>query len=1180
MGTDSTVTLPLERAARAQRQASDPLASVWVGASAGTGKTKVLTDRVLRLLLNGTDPKRLLCLTFTRAAAAEMAGRISGVLADWTILDDAGLRARLTDLLGREPDPDTPGDADLMRRARQLFALTLDTPGGMRILTIHSFCQTVLKRFPLEAGVPPHFEILSEREAQALKTGVRENLAHVIDRSRDEAPELVDAWTTLSLQLDEDRFQSLLGELMTRRDALESALAEHGGIDGLVEAIFEAMGLEPGDTPEALVRAAFAPDALDRDSLRDVARAMLECTTSATDSAKGQRLLEFLALEPDALDVAGFDDYADVFVTKTSGEIRKTLCTKPTEDRAPGSRAILETEARRVLELSSRLRAASVACSSAALFRVASVMLGDYARQKQALGRLDYEDLILSTRRLLTQRHAAAWVLYKLDGGLDHLLIDEAQDTSPEQWSIARMLADAFFDDLTRWDAEQPRTIFAVGDRKQSIYGFQGADPRVFDAMRNHFADQIEALEGRFETVPLNTSFRSSEPVLTLVNQVFRTSPARDGVAEPDEDITHLSARTGDGGLVELWPCIVPAGQEPPLPWKPPVEALAGESARGRLAFAVASRIRRMITSGEVLESRGRPIGAGDIMVLLRQRSGFENDLVSALKALDVPVAGVDRMMLLDQIAIMDLMALGKVMLLPEDDLSLAAFLKSPLGGVSEDELFELAHGRRRGERLWSRLRLRAGTDTASGRALAFLEPLRAIAARVTPYAFYSHVLDGPPAGRTALLSRLGAEAEDAIDEFLALALSFEHTEVPSLQGFLHWTERGEAEVKRDLDQGAASAVRIMTVHGSKGLQAPIVFLPDTCTLPRGLQTLFWTRSRDGRPVGLWCPRAADREERIQELYDEAARERSHEYRRLLYVAMTRAADRLYVCGWKTRQTRKDAETESWYALTRSAMEDIATPHEDEHLVRDGLPTEPVLRYERKQKREVAPTPAPAAAPAVPAPVWLHRPAPQPRLPGIPLRPSQLFDETPPCRSPLEAEAGGASRFQRGRLIHRLLQMLPDFPPSEREAAAVAWLTLRGQDQSAEDAHALAREVLAVLEDPSCRMLFADGSRAEVPLTGRIGNHVVSGQIDRLAVTGTEVLVADYKTNRPPPKTADGVAVAYLRQMAAYRRVLEDIFPEKTVRCFIVWTDGPRLMELPAERLDEQVARLFALGGA
>ncbi|WP_313388283.1 double-strand break repair helicase AddA, partial [Rhodospirillum rubrum] len=1165
--------------AKPQRRAADPLASAWVAASAGTGKTKVLTDRVLRLLLAGTPPQRLLCLTFTKAAAAEMANRVSAVLAGWATLPEEALRGRLASLLGSLPEGEEAIEA-LSGRARRLFAQVLDCPGGLRIQTIHGFCQTLLRRFPLEAGVAPHFEVLDDREAQALHQSARDAVLRAARQAEDGEggdPALAAALAVVTGHLSESRFDEVMAALGGRRGRLRAALDHFGGAEALGKAIRDSLGLAADDTPETVLADGCAEGAFDGPSLRAAAAALI--AGGKTDQERGLRIAAFVSETDPAIREGLFWTYIGAFLTKTDEKPVKTLCTKPVEKAHPGTLESLEAEQQRIWTLRERLRAATTAQASEALLTLVGAMLKDYQRRKRALGRMDYEDLILAARRLLAGDGAAAWVLFKLDGGLDHLLVDEAQDTSPDQWAIASALAGEFFTDSARWDGTRPRTVFAVGDRKQSIYGFQGADPKAFEDMRRHFHDAVSDIGGHFAEVPLNISFRSTRAVLEAVNAVFARQPARDGVAQDDadsgvaEDITHHAFRKDAGGLVELWPAMEPAPRVVGDPWKPPVERIGLESARARLAKRVAQRIKTMTSGGELLESQGRPIRPGDILVLVRRRGGFEEELVSALKSAKVEVAGVDRMTLTDQLAVMDLIALGKALLLPEDDLTLASVLKGPLIGLDEDALFTLARDRGRDERLWDRLRPHAGAENAYGKAMEIIEPLRDRAGRLAPHEFYAHVLDGPLNGRRLLLGRLGPEAEDPIDEFLALTLAHERVGPPALQGFLSWLEKGTVEIKRDLDQGALDAVRIMTVHGSKGLQAPVVFLPDTLAKPTGNDLLLWTADKgvaDALPF--WCPSKADRGAAIEAMIDALKVERDREYRRLLYVAMTRAADRLYICGWET--LKRPAE-DCWYALIHDALAASAQTVEVPLLDATGaLKDTEVLRLTCPQ--EGSPSPSDSAAPAdeegeAPA-AWAALPPPLEPTPSRPLAPSHVGDEGA-ARSPLDGR-GDPRRFLRGRLIHKLLQLLPELPDEDRGPAARRWLSRPAWALEAEEIGALSAEVLAVLDDPAFRAVFAPGSRAEVPLVGLVGNHVVSGQVDRLAVTDDEVLIVDYKTNRPPPRAVDLVDIAYIRQMAAYRALLAQVFPSRVARCVLLWTDGPFAMEIPAERLAEEARKL------
>ena len=1128
----------------AQTRAADPAHSAWVSASAGTGKTKVLTDRVLRLMLAGTRPEAVLCLTFTRAAAAEMAVRLNAVLADWATEPEAEVGKDLAVLTGH-----TPTNAEI-DAARRLFAQVLEAPGGIRIQTIHAFCQSLLARFPLEAGVPPHFEVLAERESREL---LAEIVAELLGRAGDAA--LGAALAEIAGELQEQAFADLLAVIVRERARLRALIRDHGGLDGALAALTDGLGLPPSATEESILADGCRDTAFDRRGLIAAAAALAE--GSDTDALKGQSIGEFLAAsrgERPGL----FASYREAFLTQ-KGERRKNLATKAVKEADPDIEDVLTREAERLVELEQRRKAARVAAATGALLVFSGRLFEAYDRRKGARARLDYDDLIQGALGLLRSPGAAPWVLYKLDGGIDHILVDEAQDTNPAQWEIVRILAEEFF--AGEGARADQRTVFAVGDAKQSIFSFQGADPEGFAEMRRYFAERIALAEAGFETVALDRSFRSTDAVLDAVDFVFALDPARDGVVEPGERVRHVADRVGQAGKVEVWPLIGPREAAEPLPWALPIAPRPGDAPSTRLARVIADRIADWIGAakrGEEgwLESRDRAMQPGDVMVLVRRRSGFVEALVRALKDRDVAVAGVDRMILTNQLAVLDLVALGRFLLLPEDDLTLATVLKGPFVGLDEDALFALAHGR--SGTLWATLRAAAPGDPRLAAARDALEALLGIVDYERPYELYAGVL--ARGGRRALLRRLGPDAAEPVDEFLALALEHERNEAPSLEDFLHWLVAGETEVKRELEQGG-DAVRIMTVHGAKGLQAPVVILPDTTTKPIQDDALLWPGD-----LVLWPPRRAAEDAVCRAARTEARAARDREYRRLLYVAMTRAEDRLYVCGW---HGQKAWPADCWYELIREGLKEHAEAvHID--LARDSADgwAGHGLRLARAQ-RGTAKTDDRGdltLVEAPPLPAWTGRPPPPEPAPPRPLAPSRPSGDEPPVLSPLAVD--DKARFQRGLIVHALLQHLPELPPDGRAAACAAYLArpVLGLDQAGRAA--LAAEVLTVLDTPEFTALFAPGSRAEAPLAGRIGEVIVAGQVDRLAVTGEAVLIVDYKTNRPPPALAESVSPLYLRQMAAYRALLRQIYPSRPVRCALLWTDGPRLMGLPDALLD------------
>ncbi len=1148
--------LPSWRVSGPQRNAADPTQSVWVAASAGAGKTKVLTDRVMRLLLDDAPPARLLCLTFTRAAAAEMANRINRDLGRWTLVDDALLDAELEALTGSLPD-----DA-MRRRARRLFAAVLDAPGGLKIMTIHAFCQSLLGRFPLEAGLAPHFEVLDERAAAELLRDAQS--AVLVAAHAAVEPGLTEALAEVSGQVNEDAFHDLMDALRGARGRLRALLDHHGDVDGLIDATWHLLGVAAGETVDDVVGAASADGIFDGVALAAVCAALEH--GSDADIARGARLAAWLEM-PVAARQAAFDDYADIFLTKAF-EPRARLITKAAQAADPAAEDALGAEQARLVDVIERRRAVTVARASAALLRLGGALLDEYDRHKAARARLDYDDLVLAAGRLLARPGVAPWVLYKLDGGLDHILVDEAQDTSPEQWRVIARLADEFF--AGEGAREILRTVFVVGDEKQSIFSFQGADLAALAAMRAHFAARVRAADEAWQEVGLGISFRSTAAVLQAVDAVFANPAARDGVVFADHVVAHEAERKGHAGHVELWPLVADADADDPAPWAVPVERREAARSSARLARHIARTVHGWVSGGERLDARDRAVRPGDVLVLVRRRTVFVEELVRALKGLGVPVAGADRMVLTDQLAVMDLVALGEFLLLPDDDLTLAAVLKGPLIGLDEDALFDLAYGRRAS--LWAELVRRRAERHDYRRAHRTLAALLGRVDFVPPYELYAEIL-GVRGGRRQLVGRLGPDANDPIDEFLTLALGYERIEAPSLQGFLHWLAAGETQIKRDLDQ-ARDEVRVMTVHGAKGLQAPIVILPDTTALPGGGRgaTLLWHDLDGEEPALLWPVRTANDERRCRAARQALRDRESEEYRRLLYVAMTRAEDRLYVCGWQGRHAPPDG---CWYRLVADTMETIAEAVEFDTTAQgpDGW-RGTAYRLAEPQTRgaEADDAARPGdAPPPTEEPDFLRSPAPPEPAPPRPLAPSRPATAEPAVLSPL-AEGPGEGRFLRGRLIHWLLQLLPDAEPAARDALCRRLLARPGHGLTAEAQAEIAAEVLAVIDDARFAALFGPTSRAEVPLAGVVDGAVVAGQVDRLVVGADRVTVIDYKTNRPAPDREADVAPAYIAQMAAYRAVLEQIYPDKTIVCLLLWTDGPHLMQLSDAALIPRVS--------
>jgi ATP-dependent helicase/nuclease subunit A len=1096
-------------AALAQIAAADPTANTWLAANAGSGKTRVLTDRVARLLLQGVEPQRVLCLTYTKAAASEMQNRLFRRLGEWAMKPDADLRAALLDL------GETELSAPRLARARQLFARAIETPGGLRIQTIHSFCAALLRRFPLEAGVAPGFTEMDDRSARLLRAEILEEMADTL------APEAVRGLTAVHSGED---FTQFVDQITRNRASFDPALDEAG--------VWRCFGLPPGFAAADVLAGVFLGD---EPTWMPAVIAGLAAGKS-TDIKAADRLCMLDLARPTLPTLAALEDIflfgptaAAPFAAKTGSFPTKDtrLSLSPLMDRLDA--LMLRVEAARPQRC-----ALLAAEKTLVLHRFAAAFLPVYDARKAARGQLDFDDLIGRARALLTDPSLAAWVLYRLDGGIDHILVDEAQDTSPDQWRLIESLAA----ELTAGIGASPRerTLFVVGDKKQSIYSFQGADVAAFDRMQVHFSAQ---LAGGNPLVPrsLEHSFRSSPAILTVVDHTFLgpVNAALGGGAK------HVAFHERLSGRVDLWPVVEKAEGEDPGPWYQPVDTPHPEDPQVALAGRIARWIRDTVAAGVQIPQNGsppqRPVHYGDFLILVQRRSALFHEIIRACKALGLPIAGADRLKLGGELAVKDLAALLSFLDTPEDDLSLAAVLRSPLCGWSEDDLFDLANPRK--GYLWEALRTHPGHDETR----AFLADMRDTADFLRPYDLIERVLTRHD-GRRKLLDRLGPEAEDGIDELLGQALAYEAAEVPSLTGFLVWMQTDDVEVKRQLD-GEGSRIRVMTVHGAKGLEAEIVILPDTADrrpqekdelyrLPEG--TAVWKVPQTESPAMIAAERAARRERAAAENL------------RLLYVAMTRAR------SWLIAAAAGSVKQEDcWYTLIAGGVEAAYAVDAGDGIRRHSFGDWPMpaTRPEATVTRAALPD-------------WLSRPAPVTAAQAKVLSPSDLGGaKALPGETALDSEAAK----RRGTLLHLLLERLPLLPRADwplHAAGLVGDPTLTP---------ALLDEVQAILDDPALAPLFAPGTLAEVGISGDWNGLRLTGTIDRLVIGSDHVLVVDYKSNALVPATVAEVPDGILRQLGAYAHVLGQVYPGHRIETAVLWTREPSLMPVGPDIVREALAR-------
>lgn len=1129
-----------------QARAVDPEDSIWLSASAGTGKTQVLSARVLRLLLReDCRPENLLCLTFTKAGAAEMATRVNDVLASWVRMDAASLAEDLR-AIGAPFDPITQS------RARTLFAQVLDCPGGgLRIDTIHAFSQWLLAAFPEEAGLIPGTRAMDEREKALLTREVLSEL--LVNADRDD----LDALAMLSIRHGPD---GALSWLMRCAGALDLWTGSQGWQPPMRGRILQLLGL-PTDCNEAAVAEMCSEEAFDTEAVRTCLSHYANWNVKSAREAVAAG--EAWLAEDDAGRLAKIGELFLAFFFKNGN---------PRLPKAADPEFVLVHQ--RVGDALETIKE-RMALLAVAEFLEPALLLGRkfalaWQDRKDREGLIDFDDQIRRAAHLLTCNTLSDWIRFKLDRQFDHILVDEAQDTNAAQWDIIRALTGDFFTGLGQRDSRL-RTIFVVGDYKQAIFGFQGTSPQNFARQKEIYRREIDAaianarqLARETNSAPLvelrelrelglSQSYRTAQPVLNFVDAAIdaigREEIGLDPQAEPHR---------GDerAGYVALWEPVsaekLSERQESDDSWLPSPERA--------MADRIAAQIRHWLKHGHPLaKGEKRNATAGDVMILVRKRRELAGLIVARLHAAGVPVAGVDRLRLGAPLAVKDLMAALRFGAQPLDDLSLANVLVSPLGGWSQDDLLE--HGYRKDKtRLWDHLK-----RSKHPLVVETVGRLRTLLDRIDfepPEASLHWMLVGPWQGRRKLIARLGREANDPINELLNAAIAYSSTHTASVQGFIQWFDAGEGELKRE-PGGDNGLVRVMTVHGSKGLQSPIVILADATGNPDTSRSggLEVVEEQSEKAVPMPSIPMDQRMGRLREAEEAAKRSDREEHWRLLYVAMTRAEEALYI-GGALGSREKEPAADSWYAR-------LAPLFPDEPV------SDPVWSGRQEwgalaEKVPSAELPGDTRRPQLPD--WATSPiGPEPRPPR-PLAPSSAGDDTS-ADPPLPAEIA-VKAAQRGILIHRLLERLPGIAEEERKSAAQAWLERFAKDLPEPERDEMLESALAVLADKEFAPLFGPKALAEVPLAAKVGEQVIAGTADRLLIARDEILVVDFKTARRPPSSLNAMPSGVIKQMAAYCAALEAIYPGKQVRAGVLYTHFPRLYILPESMLASHKAAL------
>ena len=1128
----------------AQQRAAAPQSSVWVSANAGSGKTRVLTDRVLRLLLSGVSPSQILCLTYTKAAAANMSIRIFDALAKWVTMDQLELRSALEALEGKRAN-DTQ-----LKKARRLFAHAVETPGGLKIETIHAFCQRVLKQFPFEANVPAHFMVLQDDQKNQLFDEAWRRI--LIESAINPHTDIAQSIAHFTPLYGDDDLKKLLNEAY-------QALREMPDWAKQLTDIANAWGLS-GDHPYNDVMHEIKNDAIPVSEWPIIIQALQQ--GSAADAKKAEGFQKASQATGDEQ----ITQYMRLFFVRDMTHVVKIIATKTINKNNPVIFERLNAEKERLGVIYPRLYQAQIVERTRALIIIATAFSLDITMRKRTMAALDFDDLLQATVDLFT-RTQAAWVLYKLDAGLEHLLLDEAQDTNPAQWTILKNLVEEFsVGEGTRGANSRPRTVFAVGDPKQSIYSFQGSAPQEFEDSGQSFKKRLSAT-GDFQNVSLTLSFRSSPAILSAVDAVFNIDANAQGLSPSGalEKPIHESARPYALGCVQILPLLRPETKSVQDAWIQPVDEIKSSSPVVRNAQRIAQQIKSLLSHGGLW---GQTVNAGDVLVLTRKRDAAFQAVIKALKDLGVPVSGSDKLILTDHIAVMDLIVIGKVALNPDDDLTLATVLLSPLIGLNQDDLFTLAAQRGDQCSVWNALCVQSKHISRFEQARLFLQRLidkaqTLIGFEVGAFGFYSDLL-GPSGGRKALIARLSLEAEDVISAFLTRALDYEQRKTPSLLGFLRELETSNIIVKRDMDS-INDEVRVMTVHGAKGLEAPIVFILDNgqdskthSSVAKKLMMVQNAHNKAHNPQSKGVPLLIGaRKQDTPQLEHERARSEQavrDEHHRLLYVAMTRARDHLIIAP--TIGTKPvDPAAGSWSEMIRAGLtSDQAQSYKMDYEHDDDTGLTQWGRWKQTHQTHAR---AIEATSQISLPNWVHKPVfnQDDHKAANLIKPSiQSLNNQDMMQDIVKDQEAQ----KRGIAIHALLQHLPLISADKRGEVGREWLSKHHSEQADEVRIDWLNQAIKVIENQDLRDLFGVSSRAEVQIQGRVmyegAMRNVSGRIDRLAVLEQCVMIADFKTSTFVPNQAHSIPVSHLEQLKIYAAVMKQVYPTKNIECWLIYT--------------------------
>lgn len=866
-----------------QKQASDPNNSAWVFASAGSGKTKILVDRVLRLLLNKVNGDKILCITFTKVATIEMKERINKILASWVILDDEKLSAEIFSLTDQYPKKQD------LQYARTLFTRSLDGEFEIKIQTIHAFCQNIIKIFPFEVGISPNFEILDEKGEKSLLHNAKNE---IFLQSKFDV-KLNKNITYLTSIQSEESFSELLSNMLSEKEKISFLKIKYRGIENLIQLIAKELLVEKfSDLQE--INDIFLED-FDFSQISNIIE-NLENAKKSTDLKTLSALKEFVKIKD-------FEICQSLFFTKEfKPKSIKSILTKDFEQYHDFIIA-LQNKFYSFFDL---VKSYKIYLATSSLLRFIDLILEKYSSLKKEKSVLDYNDLIIKTSQLLENNDYKDWVKFRMDGFYDHILVDESQDTNDRQWFIIKSLTEDFFSGES--SNKNNRSLFIIGDDKQSIYSFQGAKPNISHEIFEYYYHQNQNIK----KIELENSFRSLSGILKFVDNIFQNNESFQKIGYKN----HKAIRKGEA-KIEIWPAITAPQKENSDSWQNAIIKNNSNDfcAKEEMAQRIVKYIKSWVNKREITDIKGnkRQINYGDIMILLRKRSNNFNKILQQ-KLIDnsIPFRGVTKIRFSSNLIIQDLISILRFVLLPEDDLNLASLLKTPFFDFDEEKLFDCNLLKNQQKiSLFAALNSDDKYQNASNKLKNIIE----LSQNLQIYEFYFNIINEEI--RNKYLSYYGENSLLIIEQFLLEIINFSSEKLTNLQKFYDYILTTDPEIS--IDESNKNSVFISTIHSAKGLQSPIVILPDCCFAfnksTTSKETLMWV-DIDNEKLPIWYVRKHNKNRFIDKVKQQKIQEHKEEYWRLFYVALTRAENELYISGFG-----QDNDKDSWYNIALESID-------------------------------------------------------------------------------------------------------------------------------------------------------------------------------------------------------------------------------------------------------------------